>query len=172
MSGAPIVLVGGQILLFNALERGTDYDTRLGRQITMKNLQMTLNFEGNEAYIAASGPQNVRCLLIYDKQCNGVAPTLLNVLVTATAFSLRNLNYRNRFRVIMDKVYNIDGVSRLEFTKKYYINLRSRITTYNEGDDGDVGDISTGSLYMLFISDCAADGPTVRYHARLKFFDN
>ena len=92
-------------------------------------------------------------------------PTPANVLaVTGSAeatVSAHNLEYRNRFWILSDKVYGFGcdyggagvGVERLVATR-FWRSFAVK-TTFNSGTAGTVADIATNSLYLLAISDTA-----------------
>lgn len=178
---------GTQLLLLNGCAPGSQNYNRDGRKITMKSLQIHGHINTTDANC---GPGIVRMVIVYDKQTNGSAPTWGDVFTsqntagtTSTgAYAMVNLNNRDRFEIIRDKVIAM-GVIRDTATQTYasgpvnvkvdkYIKLGNRTTTFNAGQNGTVGDITTGSLYLFFISNLAnAEGYTAYISTRLRFVD-
>lgn len=88
-----------------------------------------------------------RTILFYDKQANAVAPAITDFLLTDSFAANHNLNNRERFITLMDKVVGAVSFSNNQTFKKYKnLNLD---TCYNAGNAGTIGDIQTGSLYLL-----------------------
>lgn len=171
---------------------GNDLFNRIGRKIYMKSLQVT-------GYIASNG--NVtdygdigRLFLIYDEQPNGAAPTVANIIQDATAgaattgTSLTNLNNRQRFKIIRDrKVYlpptNVvagtptmpPSMARTDdhniFALDWFIKLNRLETVFNQNSNGNIGDIASGSLYLMFVSNANDAHYAMTYNARLRFYD-
>uniref|UniRef100_UPI00404865EA capsid/nuclear shuttle family protein n=1 Tax=Flavobacterium sp. TaxID=239 RepID=UPI00404865EA len=129
------------IVLLNGVATGTDYNTRIGREITMTSYYHRMFITD------ATNIQQVRCMLVYDKQPAGALPAITDILQYSDANSPNNLNNRDRFVVVSDKVYTTSpqGVE-IKFVKKYK-KLRT-ITTYNNTGNG-ITDIATGALYFV-----------------------
>lgn len=159
----------GSLQLLNGCQTGNDIANREGREINLRT------FETKLSCIATAGTgtnQTQRILLVLDKACNGSAPAIANILDAATTTSLRNLNYRKRFKILMDKRYTLQkeevGQNRMAFKK--YKPLRI-VTQFNAGNAGDISDITTGSLYLVSIGSNVAGetAGTVTGSARIRF---
>lgn len=142
------------ISLLNGLSPGSGMDNRIGRVITMKSLllQARLNLESSAL------DQAGRFLVVYDKQANGAAPGITDILVSSSVVSLKNLNNRNRFVILMDRTIDMNnlGGGLRSYSFKEYINLKNFTTVYNAGTDGTITDIVTGSLFMVYLGTVAA----------------
>ena len=131
------------MVLLNGITAGTDYNNRIGREIVMRSVLSRINL-----VVGANGTNSlVRCILFMDMQCNGSAPTIIQLLETANVYSPLNLNYRDRFKVIWDKQYALNSATNFNIYEKWYSKIK-KTTTYN-GTTNAIGSISTGSLYML-----------------------
>jgi hypothetical protein len=162
--------------LCNGLILGTAATQRIGRQITMKSLLFRMVINAS----AAGGPGVLRVLLVIDHQANGAAMTTVDLFeqpaVADVITSPLNLSNRERFRILMDKLYNIGGdiagssvepdTVHIEKFKK--LNL---ITTYNGGNAGNVTDIATNSLYLVCLGTATAVSPVTNYDVRIRFTD-
>ena len=167
-------------LLANGISQGTDYTQRIGRKIKMTSIYWRLamrQIQANTQY-----PQQVRVLLIYDKQPSGVAFSLSELFelgttnvgstgistvgstikvaqVTPDTVTLTggnpvsmplNLNNRDRFIVISDKVYstNPSGYN-IIFAKKY---KRLNTETIYQNNSAGIADIASGALWFVVLS--------------------
>jgi len=162
--------------LLNGLALGTTGITRIGRQITIKSflIRMAVN-------AASTGSAGIlRLLILWDSQANGAAPSAADVFETSTDSSILvsplNLSNRERFQVVMDKVYNIGGAGAVDGVPPDTIHIEkfkkmNKIVTFNGGNAGTVGDIATNSLYMITISTAFTAAPLTSYHTRIRFTD-
>jgi hypothetical protein len=125
----------------------------------------------------------IRVLVVYDLQTNGIAPAANAILYpnyyntntgaqeqgSIDVTSFMNLDYRDRFKIIMDKKFamNAYGSSATYVLKKY--KKLSTGVTYNSGLGG-VGSINTGAVYILVL----AQGSSYVYafgKSRIRFTD-
>jgi multidrug transporter EmrE-like cation transporter len=111
----------------------------------------------------------VRVLVVYDLQTNGAMPDISTILYqnaqngsgvetagTADVTSFMNLNYRDRFKIIMDKKISLNAFgSTGTYVLKKYKKLSTGVT-YNSGIGG-IGSINTGAVYMLIFGQGASD---------------
>ena len=119
----------------------------------------------------------VRLMWVYDKQANATAPTVASILQTAAADSPMNLDNRDRYTVLCDKQYAMDqsgGHQSVQVKMYKRINLQ---TVFNAGTAGTIGDINTGSLYLLVTQ---ANGnaavtptnvPVINFYSRIRYED-
>lgn len=160
----------GVLTLLNGCVAGSQNYNRIGRKILMKSLQLRL-------IVAASTPlasvdSLCRIIIVYDKQTNGAAPTVANILQSqnitgvnsSSATDMVNLDNRDRFTILRDIVFALAGQSTTatqaiaggptvkEINEYIRLNLD---TVFNAGTAGTIGDIQSGSLYMLTIGTVA-----------------
>lgn len=153
LSGVPIIEV------FNAVVQGTDSITRIGRKIMMTSLQ--LRYDCNVSLAATGVPPaglqagDIRLLVVYDSQTNGAAPIYSDILqatTTGSAFTApMNLNNRERFKVIFDKIRHLDPQGPASQSFKLYKKCRLPVI-FNSGNAGTVADIQTGGVFLMTIS--------------------
>lgn len=168
----------GAVLLLNGVAQGDDYTNRIGRKITMKSILMRFSVFSQATDNLQTG-DILRVMIVYDNQSNGVAPTVANILQTASWDSPQNLDNRDRFLVLADKVFNrpaaiyaagvITAGQAGAASRKIYRKI-SLQTQFN-GTGATVGSIAGGSVYMLTIS---AYGAQYDYYSncRIRFTDN
>jgi len=151
---------------------GSDFNNRIGRKCVLKSVYLKWRCFPNyieepqaAVYNAAFAfPQTmVRVLLVWDTNPNGVIPTIEDILQQTTTnvpdpFSFINMNNRDRFRILLDKVHQFTaiiktaagttsiGANQTWNGKKFKkLNLE---TIFNSTSAGTIGDISSGALYL------------------------
>lgn len=177
--------VGSVPTLMTNISVGTDYTSRLGRVIMVHSLQLKgyISPVSNGAYDVKGG-QSVRMLVFVDRQPNGLAcaaSDLLQAPSPANTTSMINLNNRNRFLVLTDKLYKIGplslGTSQGGYTGYIRIDYYKRVNipvTFN-GTGGTIGSIASNAIYCLFIGDNASSTSTnLQYTGamRVRFTDS
>jgi len=154
LNGACDTTAGGRMVLLNGMARGDDISGRNGREVVMKSIEAKFNL-----YVTAGTgvDQTHRVVIFYDRQANGAAPVMLDVLSAATAYAPRNLENRRRFKIIYDRTVPLNASAEAGSHKvlRFYRRL-NHPTTFNAGNAGTVADITTGSFYMLFYGNIAA----------------
>lgn len=162
--------------LLNGLQLGTAAYQRIGNKIAMKSLYWSVAFglQSSDADPATdTGINNVpvRFMIVYDKQANGVLPTLGDLLsgfsgignATARAFDVNspnNLNNRDRFIVLADKRFILQtGGPSSRYIKKYK-RLNTSVSYKSGATVGDISDITSGSLFCVYYRDADLSGVT------------
>lgn len=168
----------GAVILLNGVTTGNDYNTRVGRKIRMRTLLFKLS-----PYIGASvGIGDViRVMIVYDNQTNGAAPTVASILQQAQWDSPINLDNRDRYKVIMDKFLPVDAcafaagaITTGSFTPpviQEFRNLNMDVQ-FNATGGALVTAISTGSVYLLAISQNTSSAIGYYYNSRIRFNDS
>lgn len=163
------------LTLINGTQNGTAYHNRVGTVISIRSVEMRIHFIST----AGTGVDQIqRYSLVLDRQPNGTAPYFSDIYRMTGGYSsyisLRNLENRKRFKILWDRTYNINVNTGTNYNKYLYIKFRRPIkTTYNAGNVGDIGDISSNSLYFVRVGSQAA-GPTagaVEGYSRIRFLD-
>lgn len=156
--------------LLNGLQTGATATTRIGRKINLKSLYMRYTV-GLTA--TSTGGCQFRILVVYDKQANGAACTITNVLLTDDFKAPNNLSYRDRFVVLADELtepVSVQNNYQVVGTLFRKLNLEQM---FNDGNAGDITDITTGSIYVF----CAQSGgvgtgaPLFDFTNRIRFTD-
>lgn len=151
------------ITLLNSSQTGTDYTNRIGREIKMSSNYLRWN-------ASASSNGHLRVMIIYDKQPNGSFPALSDLVVTGLAnysISPNNLNNKDRFITISDKVYTFNTASNPNYFVKKYKKLATN-TTYSGTTTG-IGSLATGALYLVLMA--TTDTISFNYNNRVRFVD-
>lgn len=168
----------GLATLLNGVATGTDYTNRIGRKTTMK----TLVIKGRvNAFDALCNDNLARLLVVYDKQSNNSAPVITDVLTASTSIANINLNNRDRFSILVDKVF-YTGSQQNTATQSFSgspsghaINIYKRLNLecLFSGVDATAASIQTGSIYLFTIGDqTAGNGSSFSLCTRIRFQDS
>jgi len=131
----------------NAVPRGTADAQRVGNQIRIR----TIAIRGYVGCHSATFADFARCLLVYDKQCNGSAPAVTTMLSLAYSLDgaggLANLNPANktRFVILVDQYAGVTSALPMPLKVFWRGNLD---VTYKDAADA-IASVSTGALYLL-----------------------
>lgn len=124
---------------------------------------------------AATFGCGVRWLIVLDRQVNGVAAAVGDILFpTSTEVGMRSLDKRKRFKTLLDKYTTLSilgqtGDVRMVHT---YIKLkRPLITEFNSGTAGTVADIVTNALYFIIMTNTSTAVPSYTARTRLRYTD-
>lgn len=156
------------IYLLNGLVPGTGSAQRIGRQVIIKSLELRFSFSGGAA------DSFWRYIVVLDKQANGAAPAITDLLVANALYSPKNLTYVRRFTILLDEIGSVETQATSESMKTFEKYKRiNYVTEFNAGATGTVTDIATGSLYMFVFGSNAAGGNAfaISGSARLRFTD-
>jgi len=158
-------------ILLNGVAQGTTATTRLGRRITMKSLLVKGDFSMTAT---GTGASPLRCLIVYDSQTNAVAATATDVLAADQFDSPMNLSNSRRFKTLLDEqipCLGAAGPAAVHINR--YVKLNHSVE-FNTGSAGTVGDIQTGSIYMLWYQNggLLTASPLSHVYTRVRFSDN
>ena len=151
----------------NSLPIGAALNNRVGRKITMRSIKVDILFQspGTPASAASTGISMsrgpifqmtpVRVLLVYDRQTNGAAVQVADVLASAgssgvggaaavSVESSNNLNNRSRFLTLFDKTYTLNSVDTPYRTVRIYKKLNLPVI-YNGGAPSTPWDVAFGT---------------------------
>lgn len=157
-------------VLINGLATGSSASQRIGRQVNLKALLM----KGWVSLASTSvGGSPIRILAVYDKQANGVAPVITDILLADSFTSPNNLSNRDRFVTIFDNYTEIISTGN-NFSAA--VNLFKQFDLeemFNAGTAGDITDITSGSIYVFAAqnSNITTAAPTVSMRYRVRYTD-
>jgi len=152
----------------NLMSQGTTSSTRVGEKITMKSVQvkgMISNQDANNnTYVLG---------LIYDKQANGAVPTNGDIFIgNSYQGSLRDPNWRRRFKVLSMKFFDLSPVS-VDDKGLRIMNIYHKfyLPTMFQGNAGTIADITSGSLILYLCSSDASGGVNTTLNCRIRYID-
>lgn len=156
--------------LLNGLAPGSSAEQRIGRKVNIKSILVR--------YSAFLGPTSVggsplRIMVIYDKQANATDPLVTDILLNNAFTSPNNLSNRDRFVTIFDLL--TESVSQennyaIAGTLFKQVNLE---TMFNAGNAGTIGDITSGSIYII-AAQCGkvtGEAPQISVQCRVRYTD-
>lgn len=117
-----------------------------------------------------SDDTNVRLLIVKDTLHTGTDPVMLDVLDEETSFAMRNMDNKNRFIILLDRIMftggNTDVARYVKFYKKVTLKLHYDRPTQT--------DKLGCHLFFMAVSNEAPEGvePTVNARFRTRFLDN
>lgn len=117
-----------------------------------------------------------RYMLVLDRQVNGVAAAIGDILSAGTIYAMRNLANRKRFKILWDKCYNLNsaGESGSQRMIKPYFKFKKPLKVdYNTGNVGDITDVASNAVYFIALSQVGA-GTTAGFctgFVRIRFTD-
>jgi len=132
--------------LLNGLVPGSSASERIGRKITIKSVLIRW-----QAFLdpASVGGTPLRIMVFYDKQANAADPAVTDVLLNNQFTSANNLSNRDRFVTIFDNITEVVSTqNNFAIAGTLYKSLNLE-TMYNAGNAGTIGDISSGSIYIM-----------------------
>jgi len=129
-------------------------------------------------------------LVVWDKQPTGALPAYSVIMsntdnagaVTSDYQSFVNMDYRDRFEIIRDRNFVFPLIVNTAtqavssggdsiFDVAEYIKLSHEIT-FNAGTAGTIADITTGALYLVWVSsEAAASGNAAQWNTRIRYLD-
>lgn len=167
----------GSVTLVNGCAQGTDFTNRVGRKYTNLSVQMQGKIHPVDT---TTGSTKCRVMLVFDTQPNGALPSITDVLTASTSNSFMNLNNRDRFKVLCDHnvvVGAVSDVATQAFAMSptvHNVSFYKKISleTINDGTSAAIGDIQSGSIFLLTIGDQGAGlGASFVGAIRVRFAD-
>lgn len=179
----------GDIRCVNLCTLGSDMTNRIGRKICLSSFQMR-GYLRNAASVTGAAavvpPSQCRWMLVWDTQPNGALPSITDILNSGSSTSQLNLNNRDRFRIIREKIWALDpyivsatasqsvatAVNQTK-TVKVFKKLKDLEVIFNSTNGGTIADIQTGALLSVWVGNSAAsaDGPEFVGSYRVRFSD-
>lgn len=121
--------------------------------------------------------QNVRMLLLLDRQPNGVGITsFADFLTPNSVYGLRSLAVRKRFKILQNKLVHINANNEPFDTHIFqgYLKLKRPISTeYNQSASATIVAISTNALYLCIMGSAppGASAATMYSVSRIRYTD-
>jgi len=176
-SGISATIASGQVQnTLNDVAQGTGQSQRVGRSIMVTAVQCRGHLELPTAANPDEGSDRVRVMLVLDKQANGAAAAITDVLQSATTYSFNNLSNVNRFRVLYDKILTLNsggsaggGLQTSSVQHQFTIYQRCRVPIQYNGPGGTLPDIQSNNFLMIFLSDSGLTG--VQSVTRIRYID-
>jgi len=161
----------GATTLMNGLANGSDASTRIGRKVVLKSLYVRWSYS-----LAATsvGGSPARIIIFFDKQANAFAPNNTDVLAASEFNRPNNLSNRDRFITLYDHITpTVSANGEYSVAGSCYKKLNLE-TIFNQGTAGTIGDITSGSIYIMFAQNgkITTAEPTLTWYGRIRYSDN
>lgn len=159
------------ITLINGCARGDDSDDRIGREIQMKSVQVRGDFYPN----GTNAGDLVFWAVVYDRQTNAAAPVWTDVYTSDGIYpQLRNLDNRKRFKVLGSGYIQLPKAgAEYPYTPFEFYRKLNHPVEFNSENNGNVGDITTGSLFWFVRATTVAgdNDYTLQAYSRVRYSD-
>jgi len=162
----------------NLIANGTSDNQRIGKKITVTALHCNGYLLMDPGRITQLyGSQKMRLIVYLDKQCNGAAPNVRDILYDnggggVTINSFYNLDNSQRFKILHDKVYilrngmyfdTVGGIAR-GYTGR--VNIKIRLAPLNipieySGTTGTITEVRSNCLGALIVGEESAAWETI-----------
>ncbi len=93
------------------IPEGNGEEQRVGRRITIRSINWRYTVEKLAATASSATGTVVRIILVLDKQANGAAPGVTDILESADFQSFNQLANKSRFRTLMDRTVDVNALS-------------------------------------------------------------
>jgi len=150
--------------------------SRIGNKIFLKNVEFAMDAKQQNSLIVPQ--QCIRLMLVYDKQANGAAPVIGDILESSDFLSQYTYDKRERFVILMDKCYTLGYQDKTNFwgTGNPIVEDRRTIRinrpTIYSGSTTAITDITTGSLWLVNVgTGTSPTAATVDYRIRVAYTD-
>lgn len=162
------------ITLLNGVATGSDFTDRVGRKINLHSWSIRGFLSPTDSLVDTA---NIRMMVVLDLQTNGAAPAITDILKSSSPSAQLNLNNRDCFRVLMDKMI-VSGPLTAAFVgtpittpiKKYRKIRQEMIFT---GTLSTVASISSGAIWLVMLgNNSAGAGRNFVWSSRVRFTDS
>lgn len=158
------VASAGEVILpsVNLIPQGVTESNRIGRKCVIRSIAVRYVVQIKPTTNTNNTDDGVRFILFQDKQCNGAAATVTDILRSADYLSFNNLANKERFKVLADKFTDVHAAAgggstssfgELGFTKSVYI--KCYIPIEFSSTTGALTEIRSNNIGVLLISDSA-----------------
>lgn len=170
----------GTVTSLNQIVQGAGEDERIGRKCVIKSIHIRGAFSLQSTTSTTQGHQRVRCMVVLDKQANGVNATRASIIDGNTAGSAvdhwRNLSESNRYKVLMDKTWalNYTAATSTDFQeniKTWKMNKRCNIPIEFAYPTDSVTGLRSNNIILLQFVDSTAPTVNSQWVARVRFSD-
>ena len=175
-TGSAVSSSGGIMAVTSGIQRGTSDSTRIGSSIALKSFLYRLQIEAGSAV-----PASCRFILFRDLDDeNNTVPTMAQLLDAGSGLgTLAPLNKGNssRFQIIRDHRFQLTSNNPIKILDKY-VKFKNQpdsrglptVAVHAKWDASD--ELRDGHVFLAYLSDQAANYPTMSYNTRLSFIDN
>jgi len=147
----------------NCIRQGSTFYNRIGSKLQIQSVRVSFDLTTTSA--ASAFAYTARYILIYDRQPNGAFPAIADILgindsgvSAAQPYASINIANRSRFSVIRDKVVEFDTAKNIISHVDEFCPFKCDVEY--KANAGNIGDISTGAIYLLCFNGGGLGSPT------------
>lgn len=150
------------------VSQGDTAITRDGDQCKLKSIQFNCVIVPN-----ASATQTIlRHIIFVDTMQDGTAPTAAEVLgdtaATQTLVSMKNMDNKNRFVILVDRIQACHGTTDTPVHWRWFKKFNTRLHFTGNGSTDTIGT----HYYYMVVSNETTNTPTVYFRSMIRFLDN
>lgn len=153
--------------------RGTGPSDRIGRKIYIHEIYYRFDIQN----ILVSEDNKISVAIVQDRQCNGAAPSALDVMDTNNFQSFLNMENSNRFKILYRK--NVLLAARSANNNGSYRSVEGRLRfkqpiliNFDEADPGTgVGNLQSNNIFLMLYNGSTTTNASVRSNIRLRYTD-
>jgi len=175
---ATTVAAAGTIMSdsLNAMAQGAAETQRIGNRIKLTSVHLRGKVILPPSALTAV-EDTVRILILLDRQANGAAPAVTDVLTTADYRAFNNMNNKGRFQTLVDETIDLCYQTGVNATPAYAAVSKSFMMNkkglgislmYSTSTPG-IADVRTNNIVVLAIS--SGGVATLEYIARIRYDD-
>lgn len=161
------------VVLLNGLANGNDDETRVGKRISLSNINV--KFWCRQA-AAATTPCCINAMILYDNQADGALATASDIFentgVVAAPVSQINWQHEKRFKVLarFTRTLGIVSGSEASWAHEFNIPMKGKIVEY-QGTGGTIASILKGAILLVVTGSTNANNPTYDFNSRVTYTD-
>ena len=144
-----------QIYYLNATVQGVNFFNRTGNRQINKSLELNIAITPGSAGVITQ----ISYLVVYDRQPNGAAPVIADILTTASPIAFTNQANKDRFKVLCRRRLTILGTSANPADTENYFHHEYLVmdleSIYNQTNGSTIADCTTGTLLFVAVGDQA-----------------
>lgn len=147
----------GQVESMGPIAEGNGESGRIGRKITIRKIGFRLAISMASTATATETDDVCRVIIIQDKQANGAKPIVDDVLESTDFLSFNNLANSSRFKVLMDRFYDINAATSIGATATGQLTIHDSwfkecmIPIEYDGTDGSISTVRSNNIVILLI---------------------
>lgn len=160
------VSTSGIVIPLSLIDQGLNYTDRVGDSIKIQRIECRFKYLMN----TASTGSLLRLIVARDLYCQGVDPTLANVLQQSGPLEIKNFLLKDRFSFLVDELLYMSNSGENGGSLVYDIPHEGHIkyigTTAASASNG------FGSLYLLAVSDEGTNVPNLIWNTVIYYTDD
>jgi len=157
------------------IPQGTTDKKRIGNKIMVKNVNLKGAFSLDDQNTGIPYSGIIRVIVFIDKQCNGVAAGVADILEATEIYAWRNMDQVDRFTILKDKIYRVPcapcndlhtGPNLIPWKMGFKLNL----PVHYSSTTGAITEIKSNNIGLLYVTDGSFLNVSAG-SARVKFTD-